>query len=143
MAILKMERIQQLPAYYHPRVYIIDDHADVRDSYVALIQSCGLHVQAFASAEDFLNSTAADSCGCVLTDFQLTGCNGLDLLKNMKSAGYQLPTILVSGSLDPTTTGCAVQEGAFAVLEKPYAVQTLWEAVITAIQNDSQRRTCK
>ncbi|QDV15418.1 Transcriptional regulatory protein TdiR [Gimesia panareensis] len=138
-----MERIQRLPAYYHPRVYIIDDHADVRDSYVALLQSYGLHVEAFASAEDFLSSTAADSCGCVLTDFELTGCNGLELLKNMKAAGYRLPTILVSGSLDPDTTGSAVTEGAFAVLEKPYPVQSLCEAIITAIQNDSQQRTCK
>ncbi|WP_145102690.1 response regulator transcription factor [Gimesia panareensis] len=80
-----MERIQRLPAYYHPCVFIIDDHADVRDSYVALLQSYGLHVEAFASAEDFLSSTAADSCGCVLTDFELTGCNGLELLKNMKA----------------------------------------------------------
>lgn len=138
-----MKRLQKLPEYYHPRVYIVDDNDTVRDSYVTLIQSCGLNAEAFSSAEEFLHSTAADSCGCLLTDLQLTGCNGLDLLKQMKSAGYRLPAILVSGSLDRETTGCAVEEGAFAILEKPYPVQSLWEAVITAIENDSQQRTCK
>ncbi|MCR9233078.1 MAG: response regulator [bacterium] len=138
-----MKRLQKLPEYYHPRVYIVDDNDTVRDSCVILMQSCGLSVEAFCCAEDFLRGTAADSCGCLLTDLQLTGCNGLELLKQMKSAGYRLPAILVSGSLDPTTTGCAVEEGAFAILEKPYPVQSLREAVITAIENDSQQRTCK
>lgn len=138
-----MQRLQKLPEYYQPRVYIVEDDEAVRDSCAMLIQSSGLSVEAFSSAEEFLRSTAADSCGCLLTDLQLTGCNGLELLKQMKSAGYRLPAILVSGSLDPTTTGCAVEEGAFAILEKPYPVQSLWEAVITAIENDSQRCTCK
>ncbi len=138
-----MQRLQKLPEYYKPRVYIVDDNDTVRDSYITLIQSCGLSAEAFSSAEDFLNSTAADSCGCLLTDLDLDGCNGLDLLKNMQSAGYRLPAILVSGSLDRETTGTAVEEGVFAILEKPYPVQSLWEAVITAIQNDSQQHTCK
>jgi FixJ family two-component response regulator len=138
-----MQRLQKLPEYYQPRVYIVEDDEAVRDSCAMLIQSSGLSVEAFSSAEEFLRSTAADSCGCLLTDLQLTGCNGLELLKQMKSAGYRLPAILVSGSLDPTTTGYAVEEGAFAILEKPYPVQSLREAVITAIENDSQQRTCK
>ncbi|QDT82407.1 response regulator transcription factor [Gimesia chilikensis] len=138
-----MQRLQKLPEYYQPRVYIVEDDEAVRDSCAMLIQSSGLSVEAFSSAEEFLRSTAADSCGCLLTDLQLTGCNGLELLKQMKSAGYRLSAILVSGSLDPTTTGCAVEEGAFAILEKPYPVQSLREAVITAIENDSQQRTCK
>ncbi|WP_299467963.1 response regulator [uncultured Gimesia sp.] len=136
-----MNRLQKLPEYYKPSVYIVEDNESVRDSYVTLIKSCGLHVEAFASAEDFLRSTGINSCGCVLTDYQMNGYNGLELLKNMKSAGYRLPAILVSGSLDSETTCCARSEGAFAILEKPYSVPTLWETVITAILNDSQNRT--
>ncbi|WP_417392130.1 response regulator transcription factor [Gimesia sp.] len=136
-----MNRLQKLPEYYNPSVYIVDDNEVVRDSYVTLMESCGLHVKAFESAEEFLNNIEKHSCGCVLTDFQMNGCNGLELLKTMKSAGYNLPAILVSGSLDPTTMVCARSEGAFAILEKPYAVPTLWETVIKAILTDSQNRT--
>ena len=127
----------KLPADYFPQVYIVDDDEAVRSSIIELISSMGFQAIGFASAEDFISKTDHQICGCVLSDLRMLGCNGIELLKLMKSKGYEIPFIILSAYVDVTNTVAAMSEGA---LEKPYPEQELWDCIITAILLNSEQR---
>lgn len=129
-----------LPTDYFPRVYIVDDDEAVRSSVSELIGSMGFQTESFASAEEFISQTDYRISGCVLTDLRLLGCNGIELLRIMKSKGYEIPLIILSAYVDVTNTVAAMSEGALTVLEKPYPEQELWDSVIAAILLNSEQR---
>ena len=135
-----MRKTLGLPPDYDPVVYIIDDEESVRRSLEELINSMGVNSTSYESAEHFLKEIEAELIGCVLTDLRLMGCNGIELIKQLKSKNYELPVILVSGYLDVSVAVNAINEGAFAVLEKPYSEQELWDHLITAIKYDFDHR---
>jgi len=115
-------------------VFIIDDDIDVGQSTVTLVQIQGLRTALFNSAEDFLAGTENTIFGCVISDHLLEGkWSGIDLLKHMKILGYRIPVIIASGSLNHSSKTAAKKLGAFAVIEKPYSSQRLYETVKAAL----------
>src|SRR5262245_8733129 len=54
-------------------VFVVDDDASFRESLKDLIQSIGLRVEGFASAEAFLRSKRLDVPGCLVLDVRLKG----------------------------------------------------------------------
>lgn len=116
-------------------IFIIDDDEEVRMSTLALLQSQGMSVMLFNSAETFLSKTDNSITGCVISDFEMdVSCNGIELLKRMQANGYQLPVIIVSGSLNESSKTNAIRSGAYAVIEKPYPSQLLLETINSALE---------
>ena len=72
-------------------VSIVDDDESVRDSVSALVRSLGYTPHAYASAEDFLNSAAAESAHCLVADIQMPGMNGIELQQALIRKGSKLP----------------------------------------------------
>jgi two-component system response regulator FixJ len=126
-----------LPPDYEPCVYIIDDDESIRTSVECLVECMGITSNSFESAELLLEETDSSICGCVFTDLRLVGISGLELIKQLKTSGYHVPAILVSGYLDVSLTVSAISDGAFSVLSKPYSEQELWDNLISAIKHDS------
>ena len=62
-------------------VFVVDDDAQTRDALKNLMRSVGLHVEVFASAQDFLRSKRPDVPACLVLDVRLRGLSGLDLQK--------------------------------------------------------------
>ena len=60
-------------------VFVVDDDASVRETLKDLIESVGLRVEVFASAQEFLRSKRPDVPGCLVLDVRLRGLSGLDL----------------------------------------------------------------
>jgi ClpP class serine protease len=56
----------------HP-ISVVDDDKGVRESLADLLQSAGLEVATFASAEDFLGSWHLRTAACVILDLQMPG----------------------------------------------------------------------
>jgi len=54
-------------------VYVVDDHAEVRDALRRLIRSMGLQVEVFGSAREFLQSQRRDAPSCLVLDVRLPG----------------------------------------------------------------------
>lgn len=122
-----------LPERHHHTIYIVDDDEAVRDSLRALLESCDFQVQDFGSAKEFLarkNGTRGD---CLLLDLHMPQVDGLSLMAKMRSEGLQLPTIVITGRSDPTLKQRALQNGAFALFDKPVAEDALLKAIDFAI----------
>ena len=131
-----METASIRAAEEDPVVYIVDDDSCVRQALDSLMRSVGLHVQTFASAQDFLGSKPTGAQGCLVLDIQLPGLSGLDLQRELIEADVHIPVIFVTGYGDIPTSVRAMKAGAVEFLTKPFDDEDLLEAVKQAIERD-------
>jgi FixJ family two-component response regulator len=114
-------------------VAVVDDDASLRRSVRNLLTSVGFRVQAFASAEEFLESPHRANTGCLVLDVRMAGMNGLDLLKHLGAIGSRIPVVMLTAHGDDEARRRALQAGAVAFLGKPFRGDALLEAVRTAL----------
>jgi FixJ family two-component response regulator len=123
-----------------PVVFVIDDDRMIRDGLQSLIKSVGLHVQTFASAQDFLSAKRPDAPACLVLDVRMPGLSGLDLQLKLRDGGIPIPIIFITGHGDIPMSVRAMKEGAHEFLTKPVRGQDLLDAVQKAIASDRELR---
>ena len=121
-------------------VFVVDDDAQTRDGLKNLMRSVGLHVEVFASAQDFLRSKRPDVPACLVLDVRLRGLSGLDLQKRMAEAKIEVPIIFITGYGDIPMTVQAMKAGAVEFLTKPFRNQELLDAIHKALEKDRTGR---
>jgi len=112
-------------------VQVIDDDRAMRDSLDFLLGSAGFSVELYDSAEAFL--AAPVSGGCVLTDIRMGGLDGLELLARLRTAGRDIPVIVMTGHGDVPLAVKAMKLGAADFVEKPFDGEALIAAVQAAL----------
>ena len=117
-------------------VFIVDDDASVREALGRLMRSAGLRVEAFASAEAFLNRARTDAPSCLVLDVQLPDLSGLDLQRRMVDANNEMPIVFITGHGDIPTTVRAMKAGAIEFLTKPLIEGDVLESIRQAIARD-------
>jgi len=61
-----------------PTVFVVDDDEAVRQSLTMLVETVGLNVQTYSSAEDFLDAFDPAQPGCLVLDVPMA----IEALKN-------------------------------------------------------------
>jgi FixJ family two-component response regulator len=117
-----------------PIIYVIDDEPTVGIALRRLIQSVGLAVQIFTSAQDFLNAKLQDAPGCLVLDVRMPEISGLEVQQRLAAAGIYLPVIFLTGHADIEMTVRAMKAGAIEFLTKPFHEQELLDAIQAALQ---------
>jgi len=121
-------------------VFVVEDDALLRASLQDLMQSVGLRVAAFASAQEFLDRTRPEVPGCLVLDVRLPGLSGLDLQKRMAEVDRDMPIIFITGHGDIPMTVQAMKAGAVEFLTKPFRDQELLDAIQQALARDRHAR---
>ncbi len=122
-------------------VFLIDDDVSVREGLTALLESVGLAVQSFGSAQEFLVGPLPAPNGCVVLDVNMPGMNGLDLQREMNALGIALPVIFLTGHGDIPMTVRALKAGAAHFLTKPVQEKELMGAIEQALEADRKARS--
>ncbi|HVW75464.1 MAG TPA: response regulator [Rhizomicrobium sp.] len=107
-------------------VFVVEDDEEVRISTRALLEASGYAVREFASAEDVLACGDLAAAGCIVLDHTLPGMSGLDLIRQLRADGFQIPAIMVSGN-GKQLLQTAAKAGVAAVLRKPLSAEALEE----------------
>lgn len=123
-----------------PIVFVVDDDIAMREALKSLLQSVGLQVALFDSAQGLMQSTLPDVPSCIVLDIRLPRVSGLDFQDELAKAGIHVPIIFVTGYGDIPMSVKAMKAGAVDFLTKPFRDQDLLDAVSTAIERDRQRR---
>jgi FixJ family two-component response regulator len=124
-------------------VFVVDDDKDMRQSLKWLIESIGLTVQGFESAEQFLEENHASRPGCLLLDMRMPGMDGMRLLEQLRTRGEHLPVIVFTGHGDVPMAVQAMKLGAFDFVEKPATHQYILTRVRDALSMDEDLRASK
>jgi len=122
------------------KVFVVDDDQDMRQSLQWLIESVGLSVEAFESAEQFQQRYRGGEPGCLLLDVRMPGMGGLRLLEQLQLAGSRLPVIMLTGHGDVAMAVKALKSGAFDFIEKPAPHQQLLDRIKDALALDHHWR---
>jgi len=121
-------------------VFIVDDDEVVRDALKLLMESVGLEVATFASAQEYLDQFDCEQHGCLVTDVRMPGISGLDLQARLTAEKIHPPVIIITGHGDVPMAVRAVQAGAVDFLEKPFNNQAMLDSVHRAIEVDATQR---
>lgn len=120
-------------------VHVIDDDDAVRASLRLLVETAGLRVADYVSAEAFLMSYADTQPGCIVSDIKMPGLSGIELLEALASRGIYLPTIMLTGHADVPSAVRSLKAGAVDFIEKPFTPARLLDQIHAALALDSQR----
>jgi FixJ family two-component response regulator len=119
-----------------PKVFIVDDDIDVRESLQELLESVGLKSKSFGTAQEFLSSPHSDGPSCLILDVRLPGISGLDLQHELKRGKSTIPIIFLTGHADVPMSVKAMKSGAIEFLTKPFRHQDLLDAVQRSLTRD-------
>lgn len=97
-------------------------------------------METFGTAQEFLQSPRPDVPACLVLDVRLPGSSGLDLQRDLTSAGVSIPIVFIRGHGDVPMSVQAMKAGAVEFLTKPVRDQQLLDAVQQAIDRDRVER---
>lgn len=106
-------------------VAIVDDDQAVLDSTSNFIASLGYDAVAFSSGADFLCFEGRDVVSHLLTDVQMPGMTGLELMAAVRAQQPNVTVILMTARRDETVRARALAGGARAFLYKPVMADDL------------------
>jgi two-component system, LuxR family, response regulator FixJ len=123
-----------------PVVFVVDDDQAMRTSLQWLIESTGLQVRTYDSAEAFLDDYYPGRAGCLLLDVRMPGIGGLELQQRLAKGEYCLPVIIITGHGDVMMAVKAMKAGALDFIEKPFHDEDLLRSIRRALDQDARLR---
>lgn len=118
------------PNFCH--IAIVDDDDAVRIGLRSLLRSYGYEADAYESALALLASGAVGDYHCIITDLQMPGMSGIELLEQLRHDGNQLPLILMTAFPEAALRKRALQGGASCFLSKPFEANELLRCLTQA-----------
>ena len=124
-----------------PTVFVVDDDQAMRQSLQWLIESVGMAVETYGSADEFMNNYYPGRAGCLLLDVRMPGMSGLELQQHFVDHEIRIPIIIITGHGDVPMAVRAMKAGAVDFIEKPFNDELLLESIRNALVYDFEQRT--
>jgi len=113
-------------------VGFIDDDPDLLFSFQNMLASYDYQTELYTSAGQFLDAAAASRAICLVVDINLGDILGIELGRHLAANGFRFPLIFMSGDKDEVLLSQATETGCTDVLQKPFTVSQLIEAIAEA-----------
>ncbi len=117
-----------------PRVLVVDDERGMRDFLEIFFRREGMDVSTAASVAEARAALEADEYDLVMTDVQMPGGNGLELLRSVKEASPETIVIVVTAFATAETAIEAMKQGAYDYLTKPFKLDEVRLVVNKALE---------
>ena len=114
-------------------ISIVEDDESLRKALVGLLASMARRARGYASAEEFLAEQSVES-RCVITDIQLPGMDGIEMIRRLRARGDGVPVIVITARDEKKWTAVARTAGALCLLRKPFETQDLLDCLDRAFE---------
>ena len=114
-------------------IAVVDDDEPFREAMTSLMRSLGFEVEAFSSAEAFLESPRLGSTSCLIADVHMPTMTGMDLHQQLVAAGRTIPVILITAYPDDNVRARALAAGVICYLSKTFDDDALLGFVRSAL----------
>jgi len=115
------------------RILVVDDDEFIRNMFDAFLAENYICVTA-ASSDEALSALALNAYGLVISDIQMPGRNGVELLREIRLRYPDTAVIMISGIDRPQRIRDALQLGAVDYLIKPIELEVLSFAIERALE---------
>jgi len=113
------------------RILVVDDDPIQREFAKLNLTADDMEVMACSSVDAALLELKHKRYDLIVTDFDMPGRNGHDLINAVRSLQLKLPIILVTGSQDLSTVNAAYKLGVTTFALKP----VVWKTLIAQIRS--------
>lgn len=118
------------------RVIVADDDEAMRMLLAAALETEGFEVVEASSGHELVRTldgvprdgAHGDGVALVLVDFRMPGMNGLEAVRTLRAAHWEMPIIMMTAFADPELQAEAVGLG-IPVLSKPFRLDVLTNLV--------------
>src|SRR5262245_8995260 len=111
------------------RVLVVDDEPTLLDVLVAMLTEAGWQVDAAPDGRQALGLVDANQYEVVLSDIDMPGIDGVQLLREIRGRDLDVPVLLITGHPRVDTAVEALEHGALRYLQKPVRERDLLTAV--------------
>jgi len=126
-----------------PRIVLAEDDPALRDLLAAFLRRDGYEVIEARNGVELLKRIhqigssifhgRAEPLDLVITDFRMPGFSGLEVMECLRDAEWSLPVIVITAFGDTTFHEHARALGASEVLDKPFDLERLRQAVFRVV----------
>lgn len=118
-------------------ILLIDDDPEVLDMVHSALAHYGMEVYAYpdpAQALDLLQNPSAPEFDLVITDINMEGLDGFDVIHKVKTLQPHLPVVLMTGQASVDYAIRAMRMGASNLFMKPIAIRDLVQSVFHLVE---------
>lgn len=115
-------------------ILVVDDNPNLRSMLENILDAWGYACIGASDGITALMHLSQYPITLVITDYQMPGIDGLELLKRLRVQHPSIPVIVCSGVVAPELAAQALSIGALAWLFKPMDIDGLRKIVRKAIQ---------
>ena len=123
-------------ADHKKRIFFVDDETQVRKIVQRTIERYGYEVTCFEDGNSCLEELSVADCDLLITDVNMPGLDGLELLEKVKKNRPLLDVLIVTGYGDIPMAVRAVKNGAYDFIEKPLDRDRLMPVIEDILSND-------
>ena len=125
------------------KVWVADDDSAIRVVLEESLSSSGFDVKTFSSGDAVVNELTNDSPDLLLTDVQMPGMLGYDLLKHINDNHENIPVIIMTAFTDMQAAVDSYGGGAFEYIPKPFDLDEAIQIVNRALEDKPKTKGLK
>lgn len=119
------------------KILVVDDELPIRELLADGLETFGYEAVTAAGAAEALEIVRREDVGLILSDIEMPGGNGMELLRQVKAYDPDVDVVMVTGVVDLSTAIGSIREGASDYVTKPFNVE---EVRIVVEQTLEKRR---
>jgi putative two-component system response regulator len=116
------------------RILVVDDEEPIRRVIARLLQRNGYECETAGDAEEAMMLLKERDFALVLTDMDMPGTSGLDLIMQIVAMFEDIATVMVTGMDDAKLANAALKIGAYGYIIKPFESNEILINVMNALR---------
>ena len=125
------------------KIWIADDDEAIRLILEESLSSSGFKTKSFSSADDLIKSLDKSEPDLIITDVQMPGMLGYDLLKHINNNFEDLPVIVMTAFADMQAAVESFGGGAFEYIPKPFDLEDAIKIIERALEEKPKTKGLK
>ncbi len=122
------------------KILVVDDELSMREFISILLEREGYEVLTAADADTALERLASSAIDLVISDVQMPGLNGLELLARIRASSPETAVLLITAYSTAEQAVEAMKLGAYDYLAKPFKVEEIKVLVRNALEKRDLQR---
>lgn len=117
------------------RVLVVDDEDSIRWVLGRCLEKAGYTVEFGENGSEAIRKATSDNFSLIILDIKMPDSNGLEVLKELKLIGIDIPVIIITAQNTVKNAIEAMKRGAYDYIAKPFNLDEVKLTVERAIEN--------